>query len=151
MVPAEPPLLGGFICIQSQYQLRMMFWVCAGKEAVCFVFSLLLVAPTSWPLSPKSPLAVFNHIGPVVYHCSCGTGWLSEPDPEEEEPMGQHPGQGHLLHPPPPPVWTPPWDSSPGRTLPIPLVSPVTNDFVTPVLFTFCSSGLEAASVENSS
>lgn len=76
-----------------------MFWVCAGKEAVCFVFSLLLVAPTSCPLSPKSPLAVFNHIGPAVCHCSCGTGWLSEPDPEEEEPMGQHPGQGHLLHP----------------------------------------------------
>lgn len=47
------------------------------------------------------------------------------------------------------PVWTSPWDSSPGRTLPIPLVSPVTNDSVTLVLFTFCSSGLEEASVEN--
>lgn len=60
--------------------------------------------------------------------------------------MGQHPGQGHLLHPR---VDTAVGFLS-GRTLPIPLVSPVPSDSVTLVLFTFCSSGLEAASVENS-
>lgn len=48
------------------------------------------------------------------------------------------------------PKWTPPWDSYPGRTFPrFSLVFPVTNDSVTLVLFTFCSLGLEAASVEN--
>lgn len=63
----------------------------------------------------------------LLSFCSCGTGWLSEPGPEEEEPTCQRPGQGPLFAPVGHCLGIPPLEDS----FPTALVFLVTNDSVT--------------------